>query len=69
MLTTYDNINHLYTYLHYALDQLMAFYADQNQGIEPSMDDKTAYIFVSFISAHFHELAECARELDASISD
>ena len=68
-LTTYDNINHLYTYLHYALDQLMAFYTDRNRGVESSMDDKTAYIFASFISERFHELAESARDLDTSISD
>lgn len=67
-LTTYDNINHLYTYRHYALDRLMSFYVDQNREVESSMDDQTAYIFASFISERFHELAESARDLDDSIS-
>lgn len=65
---TYDSINYVYELLHYPLNELEAFFQNVWNVKELNINEKTAFIFASFLQKQVDELISMAKEIDEDYS-
>lgn len=65
---TYAPVNYECELLEYPLAELEAFFQNIQEGKEPNINEKTAFIFASFVEKQIEELKLLAQEIDDNYS-
>ena len=64
----YDSVNYVCKLLEYPLAELEVFFQNVQNGKEPNINEKTAYIFAFFVEKQLNELKLLAQEIDEDYS-
>ncbi len=67
-IDTYVSIKSLYEWLEYPVSELEMYFKRFIDKQEPTINDKTAYIFACFVKMELTNLREIAKELDDEYS-